>query len=1101
MLKFNNSIRTAVLRTGLFVLTLALLTPRLCPAAEAPAKPARGLALCVGCGNPAEILALAGEYLVHGIDRDNARVLALRRLAAEHKLTGRVSASRYDGATLPLIDNAVNRIIIAADEKVPAAEIVRVLAPGGTATLPPGTPAISALKAVTDTAGHPEPRTPNLTYLKPWPADIDQWPMFLHDSGNNAVARDKRVGPPNHLQWRAGPRWSRHHDHMSSISAVVTADGRIYTIIDEGEPATILLPPQWRLVARDAFNGLRLWDRAIDTWYNTRFKLKSGPGLLPRRLVATERFVYATLSLDAPVSVLDALTGITLATLPGTEHAQEILLAGERVLVVCSAAPSDPDQRLRSDPGVFTGGRLCAFVGNRPEWSVSGAISGMTLAADDQRVYYHNGENIVALDPASGRELWKSEWGRKYKVIETSDAPILVVKDGTILFADPQYGVAFNPVKPDEVPQREGNERLFKGKNLQMFALDAENGALLWQGEHPKNGYRSQGDLFVIKGRVWNGPTTSGGFTGTQTARNLRTGVEEEAFPPTVDTYWFHHRCYRAKATEDYLLLSRTGIEYVDLATGVWDINHYVRGACLYGILPANGYTYAPPHPCACYPETKLDGYVALAAASSLTVPGAMTGAAERLEKGPAYTAPAQGAASASDWPTYRYANSRCGYSAAEVPEQIKKAWTLELGARGTQPVAAEGKLFVSIPATQEIVAVDARSGRKLWSYTAGGRADTPPTWHRGRLIFGAADGYVYCLAASDGALVWRFRAAPVDRRLLHFERVESLWPVNGAVLVQDDEAVFVAGHSIFLDGGLRFIRLDAITGALKHESVLDRIDNRTGEAVQEGIMRLNMPVGLPDLLGSDGERFFMRSEVLDRQGQRIGRAPHSTEPARVVVERPPEDAHLFAPSGFADDSWWHRTYWSYGSTFTGGHDGYYQSGRFTPSGRILVHDADKVYGFCRAEEDYRWTSTLKYHMFKAPRQPVQLGPEQQQRAFGGKGGKGYFVKHEWRRPLPILLRGLAGAGRHLILAGPPDKLDEREIWKVGRSERTTPEGYAQQQSIDGKLGGVLLVTVAESGETVCTVGLDSPPVFDGVIAADSAVFLCALDGTLRCYR
>jgi hypothetical protein len=143
--------------------------------------------------------------------------------------------------------------------------------------------------------------------------------------------------------------------------------------------------------------------------------------------------------------------------------------------------------------------------------------------------------------------------------------------------------------------------------------------------------------------------------------------------------------------------------------------------------------------------------------------------------------------------------------------------------------------------------------------------------------------------------------------------------------------------------------------------------------------------------------------------------------------------------------------------------------------------------------------------MFKAPRAQVKLGPEQQQAAFAKKGekvkGPKYFVKHEWRRPLPILLRGLAGAGKHLVLAGPPDKLDEREVWKTGRTEKTTPAGMAQQDSIDGKLGGVLLITVAETGETVSTTGLDSPPVFDGVITANNSVYMSALDNTVRCYR
>ena len=1081
MKQYRITMSTRASRTVKNAWTVIISLSAFCLTTLCCAKPVNGLTVQIGCGKGTSLITMAEDAVVHGLDRSGANVLAARKLISQKKLTGRVNVSVYDGTNLPLIDNTVNTIIVSKGEKIDRKEILRVLVPKGRATLADGS-----------------------IITKPRPKDIDEWPQYLHDSGNNAVAADSKVGPPNHLQWRAGPRWSRHHDHMSSISAVVTAGGKIYTILDEGSPATILLPPVWKLVARDAFNGLRLWDRSINTWYNSRFKLKSGPGLLPRRLVATDNYVYVTLGLDAAVEVLDSTTGKTVCTLPGTEHAQEILLVGNRVLVVSSEAPTHPEKRLRSNPGVITG-KLSSFVDNKPEWSTKVSISGLTLAADEKRIYFHDGAHIIALNPTTGKKLWKSVWSRRYKMIETSDAPMLVVKNNTILFADPQYGVAFNPKNPKEKPQQQGKQKLFKGKNLMMFALDTTNGKKLWEGAHPKNGYRSQGDIFVINDRVWNGPTTSGGFTGIQTARDLRTGEEKKAFPPTVETYWFHHRCYRAKATEKYLMLSRTGIEYIDLKTGNWDINHYVRGACLYGILPANGYTYAPPHPCSCYPETKLDGFVALAAESSLKVPGAMANAKARLEKGPAFKSTPTDKKTASDWPTYRYANSRCGYSPAAVPEKLKKAWTLSLGTQATQPVAAEGKLFVSTPETQSIIAIDAQSGKQLWSFTAGGRADTPPTWYKGRLLFGSTDGYVYCLNAAEGSLIYRFRAAPVDRRQVHFERVESLWPVNGSILVQNDEAIFVAGRTIFLDGGLRFIRINALTGELIYESILDRTDNRTGKDVQDGIQRLNMPVGLPDLLGSDGKRIFMRSEVLDINGQRVGKAPHTTEPARVVVERPEEDSHLFAPSGYADDSWWHRTYWSYGSTFPGGHDGYYQSGRFTPSGRILVHDEDKVYGFCRDENDYRWTSTLKYHMFKAPRAQVKLGPEQQQAAFNKKGknvqGKRYFVNHEWKRPLPILLRGLAGAGKYLILAGPPDKLDEREVWKTGRTEKTTPQGMAQQDSIDGKLGGMLLVTIAESGETVGKVALESPPVFDGVIAAQGAVFMSALDGTIRCYR
>ena len=67
-------------------------------------------------------------------------------------------------------------------------------------------------------------------------------------------------------------------------------------------------------------------------------------------------------------------------------------------------------------------------------------------------------------------------------------------------------------------------------------------------------------------GLVWNAPTTNSNSSGDFTGRDPRMGVEKKQFSPDVPagTYWFHHRCYIAKATEDFIIPSRTGIEYVD---------------------------------------------------------------------------------------------------------------------------------------------------------------------------------------------------------------------------------------------------------------------------------------------------------------------------------------------------------------------------------------------------------------------------------------------------------------------------------------------------------------------------------------------------------
>ena len=106
---------------------------------------------------------------------------------------------------------------------------------------------------------------------------------------------------------------------------------------------------------------------------------------------------------------------------------------------------------------------------------------------------------------------------------------------------------------------------------------------------------------------------------------------------------------------------------------------------------------------------------------------------------------------------------------------------------------------------------MDADSGEQVWQFTTGGRVDSPPTIHNGMVLFGSADGRVYCLRAADGALVWRFLAAPADRRLMSFGQLESVWPVTGSVLVRDGVLYCTAGRSSYLDGGMHLYRLDPV--------------------------------------------------------------------------------------------------------------------------------------------------------------------------------------------------------------------------------------------------------------------------------------------------
>ena len=914
-----------------------------------------GLVIHLGCGD-GKLIAALGDfdgYLVQGLDVEQRNVDLARQEVLARGLYGKVTVDRLIGNCLPYVDNLVNLVVAEDLGGVSEEEVIRVLCPEGVAYVKK-----NGQWAKT---------------VKPRPEEMDEWTHYLHDSSNNAVAHDTVVGPPRRMQWLGSPRYSRHHDRMSSMSAAVSAGGRVFYIFDETSPFSILAPSEWKLVARDAFNGTILWKRPIDRWHTHLWPLKSGPAQLPRRLVASGDRVYATLNLDGPLTALDAASGETVWTCDQSKATEEVILSGGLLFALVNDALEKPDydgsQRFAKAYGAKfwdeAPRRLVAINAENGEavWNIPQTVLPGTLAADAGRVVFHDGKQVVCLDPTTGGERWRSEPIQRSEEIRSFYIPILLLYEDVVLFSG------------GETAGLQTGSWYTSGKDT-MTALSAETGKELWNAYHPPSGYRSPEDLLVANGLVWTGETTSGRAVGVFSGRDPHTGEVKQEFPPDVDIYWFHHRCYRGKATDNYLLVSRTGTEFIDIRNQTWDVNHWVRGACSYGVMPANGLLYAPQHPCACYLESKQYGFNALAPASAgprivEDPPGDVC-----FETGPAYRETISAEPHEEDWPTYRHDAARSGHAGTSLPAAVEQVWRTELGGKLTSPVIARGRVFVASTDTHTVHALDAKTGEPVWQYMAGGRIDSPPTIHQGRVLFGSADGWVYCLRATDGVLAWRRRAAPMDQRVMSFEQIESVWPVPGNVLIEDGALYCVAGRSMFLDGGLRLYRLDPKTGDVLSETVLDDSGGIEDEGVQSYVSWLNMPAALPDVLSSDGRLVYMRSQAFNLDGTRL---PLEAMPAGSDADRgaPPatqraEQAHLFCPTGFLDDTWWHRTYWMYGSRFVSGWCGYYLSGKAAPAGRIMVFDDSKVYGFGRKPQYYRWTTPIEHQLFAADKMPPE---------------------------------------------------------------------------------------------------------------------------------
>jgi len=1072
-----------------------------------------GLAVVIGSKDVA-LLRELGEagFTVQALERDPAKVAAARRVLQSVGVYGNISVVHHVGDDLPYTDNLVNLIVISHQSSVISGEFKRVLAPRGV-LLSPSSLNTDHRSLITQS---PAPKGWH-AYQKAVPPEIDDWPMHMYGPDNNAVSKDRAVGPPEQLQWRSGPDWTRSHEYASSLNAMVSMGGKLFYTMDEGSRLSPVYPAKWRLVCQDAFNGVILWKRDLPSWHTHWWPVKSGPTQAMRRLVAVDDKLYIPLGIGEPVSELDANTGEIIRSFKTPDAVEEIRISAGEMFVLTSDAIFEQQEYNMDNVEVWhaagdaTGKykwddrkrALTAFdlkTGERT-WQAKHPVMTITTAIDDQRVYFHNGTGIVALDRKTGEKLWESESLelKQYK-LGTATAPSLVVYDGVVLCSDG-----------------------FDFKDGALLSLDAATGKTLWRKTHQSSGHSSPDDIHVIDGLAWeSGIARIGKQGGTYKGYDLRTGEIKKEFPLDVEhKSWFHQRCYRSRATENYLMPAATGVEYVDVGGKGqhWTTHHWIRGACLYGVLPANGMTYTTPHPCACFMESMVRGFSALAPASSEGRPQTTD---DRLVRGPAHVEVRDAGLEMrdSDWPTYRRDAGRSGYAKTDIPDRPMEAWGTELGGRLTPPVAAGGMVYVAAVERHTIHALDADSGKQKWVFTADSRIDSPPTLYRGSVIFGCADGNVYCLTANSGALAWKLRAAPEVKMICNDGNIESAWPVHGSILIVQDKVYALAGRSLFLDGGMWLNIINPLTGELVACEHHSDIDPETEKSMQLSNAGLKMVPSSSDILSFDGTHIYMKGQKIGLDGKRIfvdaskGRREYSLSNSAQEGE----GSHLFSPPGFLDTVWHHRSYWLYGRSAGSGWGGWMKPGKFVPAGRILVVDEDKnVFGYGREPAFFAQAHVMEYQLFSAKGGVYER--DDWRKTFAGIKDKktsitnwkmnreqpvekNSAVRYNWREVGPtVIARAMVGANNKVVIAGPPDVLDETRFYGRFRLPEVDVLVRKQEAAVNGRQGGMLRTLSANDGKQLAEIKLNSLPVFDGLIAANGKLFMSTIDGRVLCYE
>jgi outer membrane protein assembly factor BamB len=321
------------------------------------------------------------------------------------------------------------------------------------------------------------------------------------------------------------------------------------------------------------------------------------------------------------------------------------------------------------------------------------------------------------------------------------------------------------------------------------------------------------------------------------------------------------------------------------------------RTCCDVGAFPANGLQYLPPNNCGCL------SYIPVSNAFHCARPRAP----ERCTRWERGNGRRTGTGSHPDWPLpdewpmFMRDPGRTNWTDQRISNELEIKWQTHvppppddtaaplLGQDAknhpfveavTTPVTvAGGTVLCAAPHDHVVAALDAQTGQLRWRVVVDGRVDSPPTVYHGLALFGTRNGWVYAVHCDSGELAWRFLAAPRMTRFHANGQLESHWPVNGTVMIQDGAAWVFAGRNVDLDGGIHWYRLQPVTGELLAQGRLGFDELLTEGDVRGRLYGSNSPPV------SDGRRLVFHNFVFDTVTREATRhAPWNANELDVVT-------------------------------------------------------------------------------------------------------------------------------------------------------------------------------------------------------------------------
>ncbi len=742
-----------------------------------------GLVLQIGAEKIKTIsdLAKTGRYLVRILEDDKKKIESARQQLKNQGLYGLVSVDQLDKkGKLPFTENLVNIILVDTKKtNVSIKEMTRVLAPGG---------------LIISSAPFTKKKLPKgmvskrdgkiVITRKQYPKEMDSWSHPRHASDGNAVSSDVQVGPPRRVRWVVGAQ--------AEVRGMVTAGGKNFYA---------------GVLTRDSFNGLRLWDVDLNKPTAKGLHIMRNVSRNTPSPVSSGQYLFAVT--QNKLLSFDAKTGAVLHHFKTATPARHLLYNAGTLVAVCDHSVEAFNTK--------SGKKRWAIKASSPRFAVMGQSTVAYIQGNPKR-----GEKVsaVVIEKKTGTKRWEKN---SYKWLSEVDR---IVYHKNLL----AYEVStFN------------NDSLGNAIHI----LSATNGKLKLDHEFfPGMNHTRQARAMFIDDKLWvlhGAKDKNKKWLPTKfSSVDLTTGK----LLTTYKTGKTH--CFPPVATSKYLFAGE--FDLTNLKTGAVDANRITKANCSRdsGWIPANGLIYLTPKHCTCWPM--LRGYTALAPERAKGDIGKLNVKKMKFPLDKGAEPPKNTSFAKDDWPSYRSDEWRSASTSAAGPTELKQKWSLDLGLstkikgpvlddwkenlfiKGpiSAPVIANGLVYVALSERHEVVAVDAKTGKIRWRFTANGRVDTAPTIYNGLCLFGSKAGYVYSLNAKTGKLVWKMRAAPVDEQIVAYGQIESPWPVAGSVLISNDTAYFAAGRQSLADGGILIFAVDPAFGYVRWVERLDTIPQKS---------------------------------------------------------------------------------------------------------------------------------------------------------------------------------------------------------------------------------------------------------------------------------